>query len=197
MTELDPQYMIYRETRAVYEASLGDQTKFIDQAVLTLSGGALGLSLTFLRGLPAPLFNGWALIGGGICLIGSILSVLIGLHSSQIAISNYINDLDKEIAQSPSNISKFNERSYVNFGARFTQWINWIASSLLIAGIVLLAIFAYSNESSVYERVPMSNQTSAQIQTPTVPAQRGAVPVSPAVAPPPPTQSQSTNGPKK
>lgn len=39
----------YREARSRLASDRSDQAKFIDQTVLTLAGGALGLTLTFLH----------------------------------------------------------------------------------------------------------------------------------------------------
>jgi hypothetical protein len=117
-----------------------DQTQFIDQAILTLSGGALGISLTFLEKFvssngavkPGILLTAW------VVLTVSIVAVLISMHTSQWAIDRYVEDLDKN--QRTGEAIKFNYWTVV-----LTEILNYLASVLLIIGIGLLCWFAYVN----------------------------------------------------
>src|SRR5690242_19694128 len=100
-----PTYL--NERRFALEAER-DQSKLIDQAVLSLSGGALGVSLTFLREFaphPAPSTQ-WLLMLGWAALIVSMLLVLVSMHCSQSALRHHVDSLDRdqrgELARSQS-----------------------------------------------------------------------------------------------
>jgi hypothetical protein len=115
-----------------------DQTKFIDQAVLSLSGGALGISLTFIdkfigpdgAKFPTLLALGWA------ALILSVLAVLGGMHLSQRAVDRHIADLAKHAVAVPG--TKFPTNSW----GKCTAATNASASLLFLVGIVCLSVFA-------------------------------------------------------
>jgi hypothetical protein len=137
-TKID--YQTYVSERAAMLDAAREQTKFTDQAVLTLSGGALGLSLTFLDKItPASgathlgwLFWSWA------TLAGSIVIVFAGVHLSDRAINRYIDALD-------DNQRTGADANRRNPWAGLTSMLNHLASALLIAGIVCLCAFVYLN----------------------------------------------------
>ncbi|HEY4941908.1 MAG TPA: hypothetical protein VII56_10810 [Rhizomicrobium sp.] len=179
----------YRTARASTEAALGDQQKFLDQTVLTLAGGGLGLSIAFLKDFGSPPSYVWMLFVGGLLLVVSIIAVLLSLHTSNAAFSKYVRELDAASeAGFPPGKALF-EGNYVNSAARVTQLLNWIASIFLVLGIVFLAAFGYINEARK-TRTPMSNGDGIG-KVVTVPTdgsgvQRGVIPIKPAVPPPPP-----------
>ncbi len=191
----------YRDARAGWVGVSTEQQKFIDQTVLTLAGGTLGLSLTFLHDFATVPRLPWLLYLGGASLVLSIISVLASLHVSQHSIQGHIEDLDSAARAAFSKASeRFMERRFVNAAARFTQFVNRFASIALVVGIALVAIFAYMNllqpksETSFVEKIVVPPRDSSGIE-------RGTVPVKPAVAPrpqpaPAAPQQPQTQGPK-
>jgi hypothetical protein len=194
----------YLEERSLWIQAHGEQTKFIDQITIALAGGGLGLSLTLLHDLSAPLKSANLLYAGSGCLIAAIVAVLCSLHSSQFAISGHIKMLDQAAKESrlPAEVDRMRQRKYLNSAARLTQWLNWIAPVLLVTGIVFLVIFSYANESSKQADDQMKN-ASALGKIISVPqnssgVERGIVPLAPAVQRPPQSQSQQpSQGTKK
>lgn len=141
-------YDVYQRERSSWNIVQNEQQKFIDQAVLTLSGGGLGLSVTFLRNYQkAPILLSLLFIGGALLVI-SMVGVLISLHFSQTAIRKLISALDTAAEQNfPLGAGMFRGTKYVNFSARVTAISNTLSSGCLILGIAFLALFGYCNES--------------------------------------------------
>jgi hypothetical protein len=136
----------YKEARKEWQQVCSDQTKFLDQANLTLAGGALGLSLTFLKDFDASPSTSDLLFWGGGGLVTSIVLTLASIYASQWAIGWYLRNLDAAAQDNFSAKStEFLNKRFLNSAARWTFWLNVLASLTLIAGISLIALFAYSN----------------------------------------------------
>ena len=156
-----------------------EQTKFIDQTVLTLAGGALGVSLTFLEKFTAPtgavapayLLTAWS------ALTLSIVGVLVGMHVSQFAIDKHIANLD-------TNYSSTTPTVFVNPFAGATEVLNFLASTSLIIGIVCLCVFAYSNSPGLGNGRNLAMTVQTPTQTPGRIPDGGWVPTSPPVTRP-------------
>ncbi len=187
----------YKETRADLSKTLDEQTKFLDQTNLTLAGGALGLSLTFMHDFvtkpadPGLLSAGWA------SLLASIVLTLASVHTSQIAINKYIRNLDNAADKGFTVKSlEFLNGRWVNLSAAITAYLNVLSSLTLIAGIALVALFAYNNLQS-----PKEHAVEKQIPSPGEIIKRGAVPIAPIVPAQPPAapaqENQSQEGTKK
>ncbi|HUW81273.1 MAG TPA: hypothetical protein VMZ31_00595 [Phycisphaerae bacterium] len=139
---------VYLEERRGLSSAEQDIAKSLDKWVLTLSGGALTLSVTFLRDLVTPgevktaplLFLGW------LCLMGGVGFPLVGIWRSQRAFAKYREILDMEYengggewharardAQARARESRFIERS------------TFLGMWGFLIGILLLGVFAYLN----------------------------------------------------
>src|SRR5437764_377392 len=80
----------YAAARAAANSISADQSKFIDQTILTLGGGGLGITLTFLHDfVTVPAAPCLLYLGDGLLLL-SIMAVLISLYTSQKSISDHI-----------------------------------------------------------------------------------------------------------
>lgn len=190
----------YKEVRAVWVDVASDQQKFIDQTILALAGGALGLSLTFLHDFGAPPRMPYMLYLGGGALVISIILVLVSLHASQLAIDRHIADLDAaaRASFSPESSRAFLAGRYVNRAARLTHHINRAASVALVLGVALVAIFAYANLTQA-ESGHWAMQKIQTVPRDSTGIERGVVPSKPAIAPPPkpaPSQQSQTTAPK-
>ena len=108
-----------------------------DKAMLTLSAGALGLSVTFVQHIaPNPvhlcrLACAWA--GFGLSLVSTLLSLLLSQH----ALRQYRRSLDDRIARKSSPERR---RS-----AHVTNCLNWASAILFIVGVWFLAWFSFAN----------------------------------------------------
>jgi hypothetical protein len=108
-----------------------------DKAIMTLSGGALGLSITFLHDVaPHPthrklLATSWS------CFVLSLLVTLISFVTSQAAIKARIAELDDD--------SSAPRAWWRPDSGKWTTWLNLSSAALLIAGAVFLVLFALYN----------------------------------------------------
>lgn len=111
-----------------------------DQAMLTLSAGALGLSITFIRQV-APttthykewLFRAW----GGFIL--ALLAILVSFLVSQFALRRQRDILDLEYE------SKLDARQQKNLPASITNLLNLVSIVFFIAGVISFTVFAAEN----------------------------------------------------
>src|SRR6185312_7386571 len=171
---------------------------FIDQTILSLSGGGLGVSLTFLHDFlhapKAPYF----LLAGDIFLIISIAAVLTSLLTSQAANTKYVRDLDKAAHNEfKPEFTRFLGETFLNRPAKWTHRLNHLAMPALLLGMMLIALFVYNNfpmnESQGNATMTSSSGIPNTVSRPTpTPASKGAVPMSAAVPKPAPAPQQST-----
>jgi hypothetical protein len=112
-----------------------------DKAVMTLAGGALGLSLTFLKDIikvPHPEFL-WLLGTSWVCLTLSLTCILISMLSSQWALRKAIKQVDQGLVPAVRAGGGF---------AIMTEILNVLSATTLVIGVLLLAGFSISNFSS-------------------------------------------------
>lgn len=113
-----------------------------DQWLLTLAGGALALSITFLDKIaphPEPSTLRWLIVAWGFLLITLILG-LVSLLTSQSAIRRQRDILDhmQEPQTAPSGPMK-------NRKATATRWLNVSSMVFFALGIVFLCVFSVLN----------------------------------------------------
>lgn len=140
-TRDDPYYPVYQQHRGKLEELLVDQSRSLDRSILTISSGALALSITFSDKLIASsgivnsglLFAAWMLFA--VAILGTTLSFWTSGRSisKQIYLFDdfYVGHLERE------------EREW--FWSTFTTWLGVGSVMMLILGIVLLSCFAYQN----------------------------------------------------
>lgn len=129
--------------RAKYRDTLvqgrDDAQGSFDKAIMSLSGGALGIALGFVRTsgppqLAAALWLAWA------CFIGSLLSTLLSFVTSG-------KSYDKALAQLSDNLDP--DRIYGEAvggkASMQTQRLNLWALALFMAGLGLMALFVGTN----------------------------------------------------
>ncbi|MDH4240752.1 MAG: hypothetical protein OEW48_14425 [Phycisphaerae bacterium] len=109
-----------------------------DKLIITLSGGALALSLSFLKDIikdaqitsPEYLILSWGLF---IMSLTSVLgSLLFGIAAHKKAIKQV--DAGTIYKETPGG-----------FSSKITTFLHYIGTAFLIAGLVLITIFIYSN----------------------------------------------------
>lgn len=141
----DWKYQEYiKERQLLFNAKLqGSQS--LDKAILTLSAGALGLSLTFIRQIaPHPQLPTLKfIILAWICFGLSILLTLISFLTSQKACDKQIEILEATF------LGQEKREKLTNKYSRTTAILNWFSIALFIAGVTLFALFSAINISNI------------------------------------------------
>ena len=133
---------VYRDERRLLIDEEREAARTFDKAMLTLTGGALGLSLTFIRQLaPHPHLTG-LLVAAWSGLTLALLATIAGLHLSQHACRRNRDNLDDDQRGVPNALGRRNP------WAKLTNCLNWVAMLTFASGIALLAWFAIINLST-------------------------------------------------
>lgn len=143
MSETEPR--LERETYLEERKSLVEAEReaagSFDKAMITLSAGALGLSITFIRELaPMPQSETVALLiiaWGG--FIVALLSTLSSFLFSQSAMRRQRDILDLDYEGAPP------AQAMKNIPATITNMLNWFSIACFIIGVIFLALFSISN----------------------------------------------------
>jgi hypothetical protein len=129
----------YRDERKLLIDEEREAARTFDKAMLTLSGGALGLSITFIRQLAPRPSATWLLIIAWLGLAIALLSTCIALHVSQLAFRRARDLLDDDQRGVKGALELRNSP------AVWTHRLNWAATITFVLGICLLAAFAFVN----------------------------------------------------
>jgi len=130
------------EYRDFLQTAYKDQSDAYDKAVMTLSGGALGVSMTFIKDLvPTPISATLWLLGSAWASFGvSVLAILISMFTSQLAIKKAMKQVDAGTIRT--------ERPGKWYG-RVTASLNVLAGLGFAVGVMFLVWFALQNLGSV------------------------------------------------
>jgi hypothetical protein len=120
-----------------------------DKAVMTLAGGALALSITFIHEIaPHPKHHGW-LAASWSALALSLLLVFVSFLASQQVLLTELANCDDAIKRAlakergepdpPPLVPK------TDLAGPMTTWLNYLAGGTFIAGVLLLVRFALYN----------------------------------------------------
>lgn len=136
----DPQREAYLEERKMLIEAEGEAAQSFDKALTTLSAGAFGLSLAFIRFIaPAPQAVGWLYVAWS-GLVLSLLSVLLSFLMSQYAFRRQRDILDADyIAEEQA------DEQESNGWAIATGRLNLLSIVSFVVGVVALAYFAIRN----------------------------------------------------
>jgi hypothetical protein len=132
----------YLKTRQSYNEAELEVSGRYDKWILTLSGGALGLSITFIEKIaknPTPDTLFWLEISW-VCLVISLLTALLSLVTSQSAIRENREELD--LAHSENRAPSL---SFSRWFTYITNGLNWSSLILFILGVVFLCVFSFKN----------------------------------------------------
>jgi hypothetical protein len=115
-------------------------TKTLDTALVTLSGGALVISITFVDRVadgspayPAIMLASW------ICFSVVVLLTLLSLYFSQKGAQSYALELDRLVEGDKSAY----ERSIWQYD--WVKYLNFISIALFFVGVILLVVFSGIN----------------------------------------------------
>ena len=132
----------YLSTRKSYDEAELEVSGRYDKWILTLSGGALGLSITFIEKIaksPTPDTLVWLKISW-VCLVLSLLTGLLSLVTSQSAIRENRNELD--LAHSERRAPRL---IFSRCFTYVTNGLNWGSLFLFILGVAFLCVFSFTN----------------------------------------------------
>ena len=131
MTEFEQQLFQYRTSLLDLEQKM--QSSY-DKAVMALSGGALGLSFTFLRDVAKanPLNYTQCLLVAWICWGLSVTCVLCSFLTSAIALRKATEQTDAKSIYIEIVGGKYNT---------FTKYLNYAGGALFFLGLVFIVIF--------------------------------------------------------
>lgn len=140
--EQDPKRAEYVEERRALVDAEREAAQSFDKFMVTLSAGAFGLSITFVRELtnnPQSLWllrSAWGAFGLSLC------AILASFLLSQAALRRQRAILD-EIEQGQED----DAREKKNVPATITNLLNWISIALFVCGATALIAFAVANYS--------------------------------------------------
>ena len=132
----------FQSNLAAYKADLARQLREMqseyDKAVMTLAGGGLGLSMTFLKDIIGnhPPLHIWSIIIAWICWASSLTVMLMGFLFSKNAFSRAISQVDQHTIyyQAPGG-----------WHDKITGLLNPLGGILFVLGLILFGFFVISN----------------------------------------------------
>lgn len=149
----DQLYSSYLEHRRYLIESEQEAAKSYDRWLLTLSGGALGLSMAFARDIA---LHGVAegrgyLLAAWLALATSVAVGLVCIYWSQRAHADFREALDATLEKARAKNEDAGFWDDVRTAqvrcprARWVGWLNRVSIAAFVAGIVLLSVFAFLN----------------------------------------------------
>jgi hypothetical protein len=188
-TELNSGYQTFLDERKAKLELSKEQSLFLDKAVITLGGGGLGLTLTFLQGLDT-IKSAPYVIAGLAGFAVSLTCMFLSLHASQRSISVHINVLDDHWSRNSVWTEQVIQTLKDNAWIKFTGALNLFAAIALAVGITCVAMFVFNNVPTTSSK-GSSQVMSKKVESTTRPAasqsQKGLV-----IKPPPPPPPKST-----
>ncbi|MGD0785395.1 MAG: hypothetical protein ABR969_06250 [Sedimentisphaerales bacterium] len=133
------QYKLYLDYRQELANSKFKVAQDFDKALLTLSGGALGISMTFIKDIVTKPEYKWILVVSWTCFGLSIIILLLGFYVCRKAYTQEILFLDaiqEKVIKANNNKNTWSEA---------TEVANISALVFFIIGLILLATFIFIN----------------------------------------------------
>jgi hypothetical protein len=132
-------YKVYLEERKSLIDAEREGASFFDKAILTLTAGAFGLSLTFINQIVPSIKYGtfFLLVIGWAGFVVSLLATLTSFLTSQSACRRQIQIIEHDFLGKG--------RGGKNVPARMTHLLNIVSISTFILGAIFLALFVTIN----------------------------------------------------
>lgn len=135
-------YDAYLAERKMLIDAEGDSAKAFDQAMLTLSAGALGASLTIIRELaPKPPEAPYLLYATWIGFAAALASTVFSFLFSQYAMSRQRDILDQKLEEGDADTTVDEHNAW----DRRVHVCNWSSIVLFLVGVAALTAFAIAN----------------------------------------------------
>jgi hypothetical protein len=193
---------VFHSWRQRYDSQLVEMSGRYDKWILTLSGGALALSITFIEKIapePTPASVIWLQVAWAL-LVLAMLTGLISLMTSQQAIRQCMKELDDSYQEDrPVN------QTFPKGFSTATNILNWASAFLFCLGVAAMCWFSFVNMNTrpttdnprgttMTEKKPLNESHVPSTPPPSkVKDTRGLVPSSP---PPTPKPTQTPKGEK-
>jgi hypothetical protein len=142
---------VYKSERDSLSDAEQECEQSYDKWLLTLSGGALGLSMTFIKEIAHPPITGaWSVFVAWVLFGLSIVSILANLRIGPHAHARFRAILDDEFAPDRYSADRdvwksIRERQAGVKLLRAMDVLNWSSLSCFFVGVILLAIFVIRN----------------------------------------------------
>jgi hypothetical protein len=133
----DQEYSVYLEERKLLIDAEREAARSLDKALITLSSGAIVLSIAFIKDTKAPYSGACLLFFAWAVFIGSLLSVVVSFLLSQLAMRR-----QRDIVEASLDEVKGDQKNaYVSW----ILWLNGVSIALLTLGIMAFALFVGLN----------------------------------------------------
>ena len=128
-----------------------------DKAILTLSGGALGVTFAFVKNIvgDSPVQFPWLLYSAWIAWTVSLLATLFSFYFSRKALRKAIGQLDE---------NKIHSESPGGYLDKTTSFLNSSSGLLFIAGVILAIIFVTFNFGDSHDKRTKKSSKQASTQ---------------------------------
>ncbi len=159
----DKTYEIYREDRQRLLDLTADLERTFDKWMLTLCGGALGLSLTFAANIvgPGKALSTWALVLAWATFALSLLFLLLAMRLSVSVSEKFVEVMDREAVDGGEKYFARVRAKHAKVPfARCARLFSNAALFIFILGLVFIGIFVDSNIGTLGD-TDNGNQTSA------------------------------------
>lgn len=144
----------YLVARQGYDQAELEVSGRYDKWILTLSGGALAISITFIEKIaknPSIETLVWLKLSW-FCFVLSLLISLLSLLTSQSAIRENRKELDSSYREGRSPRIKFRR-----LHTCITNACNWGSLSTFIFGVIFLCVFSFANIDNTIEKGRFNN----------------------------------------
>lgn len=148
----DSVFKPYLEHRSILISAEQDASKGYSRWLLTLSGGALAMSIAFAKdiAMPAGAQVPICLLGAWSFLVFAVLTALISLYQEPLAHEEFRDILDAEMIDCPrvgaaGFWARVREKQKQCGRPKWISWLNRFSLAGFILGVVFLAVFAMYN----------------------------------------------------
>ncbi|MCX6916246.1 MAG: hypothetical protein NT167_24920 [Verrucomicrobia bacterium] len=125
----------YRKSLQALEQQMQSQ---YDKSVMALSGGALGLSLSFLKEIVGKkgIVSGGYLLAAWCCWGASVACILASFYTSVLAMQHAVKQVDDDSIYTALETGRFD---------LLTKVLNITAGLLFVVGVIALVLFVHRN----------------------------------------------------
>ena len=131
-------YRTYLDERKLLVAAECEVAGRFDKGLLTMAGGTLLLSMTFVKDIASNPHHTWALFSSWVLLASAVCAMLMSLLTSQQAFQFQRTILDDGLEDKKTLLPK-------NSPARKTRWLNRVSIVCFFVAIAVLGVFIYAN----------------------------------------------------
>ena len=117
------------------------QSELQDRWVITTSGAALAITLSFVRELDKPLVATWTLVSSWALLSVGVLAILFSIAVGRVASRKMLAAIRENPNGSPPDHS-------AKISSRITKLLNWLALFSLVLGLAAVVAFGALNLGS-------------------------------------------------